>query len=358
VLADVYVELIVPSVFDEPCPLAFQFQVTKFLALWFKEPSPKVKPSLSKLFIKVASVPSASALFEFNSFVTPLTESVKTCSVAPLLPLIQVKSGEKSNEDIDFIRIALYPEHINEVIKYSNKLIGYGYKLYLNLIAVTSYETGEIIKLLSRLNESIDFSGLSIVDTYGALTEEKLLNIMPIFEEIVDNKKEIGLHLHENLNRSSLLYNLFIKNTSKDNLIIDCSLGGMGRVPGNFPTEVCANLMNSDFNKDYLIDELAQTASAEIQLFQEVNKWGYLPIYATSAILNIDRSYPEYFEKKGLSDKKNINAQEIIANNLSARKFSENIANSAISILNDKKRHIWFWWYYCRYQQTKNQYFN
>ena len=249
-------------------------------------------------------------------------------------------SNIKSNEDIDFIRIALYPEHINEVIKYSNKLIGYGYKLYLNLIAVTSYETGEIIKLLSRLNESIDFSGLSIVDTYGALTEEKLLNIMPIFEEIVDNKKEIGLHLHENLNRSSLLYNLFIKNTSKNNLIIDCSLGGMGRVPGNFPTEVCANLMNSDFNKDYLIDELAQTASAEIQLFQEVNKWGYLPIYATSAILNIDRSYPEYFEKKGLSDKKNINAQEIIANNLSARKFSENIANSAISILNDKKRHI------------------
>jgi 4-hydroxy 2-oxovalerate aldolase len=249
-------------------------------------------------------------------------------------------SNIKPNEDIDFIRIALYPEHISEVIKYSNKLIGYGYKLYLNLIAVTSYETEEIKKLLSRLNESIDFSGLSIVDTYGALTEERLLNIMPIFEEIGDKKKEIGLHLHENLNRSSLLYNLFIKNTSKENLIIDCSLGGMGRVPGNFPTEVCANLMNSDFNKDYLIDELAQTASAEIQSFQEVNKWGYLPIYATSAILNIDRSYPEYFEKKGLSDKKNIDAQEIIANNLSAKKFSENIANNAISILNDKKRHI------------------
>lgn len=249
-------------------------------------------------------------------------------------------SNIQPNENIDFIRIALYPEHLSEVVKYSNKLIGYGYKVYLNLIAVTSYENENIKKLLSKLNESIDFSGLSIVDTYGALTEQKLISTMPIFEEVLDDKKELGLHLHENLNRSSLLYNLFIKNTLKKNLIIDCSLGGMGRVPGNFPTEVCANLMNIDFNKNYSADELAQIASNEIQSFQNVNEWGYLPIYATSAILNIDRSYPEYFQKIGLPDNKNIILQKIISNNFDEKKFSEDNARKAMIIIDEQMRNI------------------
>ena len=249
-------------------------------------------------------------------------------------------SNIQPNENIDFIRIACYPEHYSEVVKYSNKLIGYGYKVYLNLIAVTSYETEDIKKLLLKINETIDFSGLSIVDTYGALTEQRLLTIMPLFEEIINDKKELGLHLHENLNRSSLLYNLFIKNTSKEKLIIDCSLGGMGRVPGNFPTEVCANLMNSDFNKSYLVDELAQIASDEIQSFQDVNEWGYLPIYATSAMLNIDRSYPEYFQKIGLSDNKNIMLQKIIANKFDEKKFNEDNAKKAIITIDEQMRNI------------------
>jgi 4-hydroxy 2-oxovalerate aldolase len=249
-------------------------------------------------------------------------------------------SNIQYNENINFIRIACYPEHYSEVVKYSNKLIGYGYKIYLNLIAVTSYESEDIKKLLLKINESIDFSGLSIVDTYGALTEQRLLTTMPLFEEIIDDKKEFGLHLHENLNRSSLLYNLFIKNTSKEKLIIDCSLGGMGRVPGNFPTEVCANLMNSDFNKNYLVDELAQIASDEIQAFQDVNEWGYLPIYATSAILNIDRSYPEYFQKIGLSDNKNIMLQKIIANKFDEKKFNEDNAKKAIITIDEQMRNI------------------
>lgn len=249
-------------------------------------------------------------------------------------------SNIQPNEHIDFIRIACYPEHYSEVVKYSNKLIGYGYKIYLNLIAVTSYETEDIKKLFLKINESINYSGLSIVDTYGALTEQRLLTIMPLFEEIIDDKKEFGLHLHENLNRSSLLYNLFIKNTSKEKLIIDCSLGGMGRVPGNFPTEVCANLMNNDFNKNYLVDELAKIASDEIQTFKDVNEWGYLPIYATSAILNIDRSYPEYFQKIGLPDNKNIMLQKIIANKFDEKKFNEDNAKKAITAIDEQMRNI------------------
>ena len=244
------------------------------------------------------------------------------------------------NKYIDFIRIAFYPGQIDEVIKYTSKLVERGYKIYLNLIAVTSYEIEEIKKLLIKLKLSNEFSGINIVDTYGSLNENNLLKVLPIFEDYLDDEKQLGLHLHENLNRASLLYRTFVKNSSKQKLIIDSSLGGMGRVPGNLATEVCASLINSDFNKNYLVNNLVILASQEIQSFKDINVWGYLPVYATSALLNIDRSYPEYFQKKGLSDKQNIYAQEIIAKKLIVKKFTENDANNAISILNGKKYHI------------------
>lgn len=34
---------------------------------------------------------------------------------------------------------------------------------------------------------------------------------------------------------------------------------------------------------------------------KKFNKWGYSAIYTRSAILNIDRSYPEYFDAQGFS---------------------------------------------------------
>ena len=246
----------------------------------------------------------------------------------------------KSNKNLDFIRIAFYPDHIDDVIRYTSKLVEREYDVYLNLIAVTSYEVSEIKKLLSQLKESNDFTGISIVDTYGALNENNLLKMLPIFEDYIDDSKELGLHLHENLNRASLLYSSFVKNSSKQKLIIDSSLGGMGRVPGNLATEVCANLINDDFNKKYHTENLALLASNEIQSFKDINTWGYLPIYASSAMLNIDRSYPEYFQKQGLSDEQNINAQTIVAKINIIKKFSTQTADKAIKIINDKTYHI------------------
>ena len=236
----------------------------------------------------------------------------------------------KSNKNIDFIRIAFYPSHLEDVIKYTSKLVEREYKVYLNLIAVTSYEILEIKKIFSRLKTENEFSGLSIVDTYGALNENNLLQILKVFEDCLDDDKELGIHLHENLNRSSLLYASFVKNSTKQKLIIDSSLGGMGRVPGNFATELCASLINEDFKKNYFVDNLTVLASEEIQSYKDLNFWGYLPIYAASALLNIDRSYPEYFKMAGLTDQENIKAQKIIAKKYPAKKFSIKNADAVI----------------------------
>ena len=237
------------------------------------------------------------------------------------------------NKYINFIRIAFYPEHLEDVVFYTKVIHDMGYNVYLNLIAVTSYEVSTIQRLLDSLCKNNNFSGLSIVDTYGALNEKYLLVLLKVFEKYLDENQELGLHLHENLNRASLLYRFFVENTVSKNLIIDCSLGGMGRVPGNLPTEVCAHIVNEDFKKNYDVNILAKTATQEIQIFKKINEWGYLSIYAISAILNIDRSYPEYFEKSGLSNEKNIEAQTIIAERLFGGRFNRELANQTIKIV-------------------------
>ena len=72
-----------------------------------------------------------------------------------------------------------------------------------------------------------------------------------------------------------------------------------GRVPGNLPTELISSYLNKHYNQKIDVEIIVDLAQKFISEFKEVKEWGYNPIYMNSAILNIDRSYPEYFDEKG-----------------------------------------------------------
>ena len=72
----------------------------------------------------------------------------------------------------------------------------------------------------------------------------------------------IGIHLHENLMKSSALIYHSIESSIEKNrtLILDGSLSGMGRDPGNIPTELLFQIMKKNklqkflklWRKDYI----------------------------------------------------------------------------------------------------------
>ena len=71
--------------------------------------------------------------------------------------------------------------------------------------------------------------------------------------------------------------------------------------------------------------------------YKKINEWGYNPIYAYQAFLNIDRSYPEYFEKQGFDILENINLQEEVKKKGCGDNFKEEKAKELIKSLKKKK---------------------
>ncbi|MGQ2873648.1 4-hydroxy-2-ketovalerate aldolase [Campylobacter coli] len=232
----------------------------------------------------------------------------------------------KKTKNIDFIRMALYKEHLQDIKKYTSKAKDLGYSVYLNPIGVTKYSLGEIKNILQEL-VVLHPEGISIVDTFGSLTNEEFSKFLLLFDEIIPSDIEIGIHLHENLSSSLSLALQGVSLLSHRDIIIDSSVNGMGRIPGNLPTELIVNHINVD-NK-YNVNPLYDLNDI-IKEYKKINEWGYNPIYVHSAILNIDRTYPEYFNTQGFSTLENIVLQNEIKRLGYGYKFAQEKADEII----------------------------
>lgn len=233
---------------------------------------------------------------------------------------------------VDFIRIALYQEHINDIKRYGEKAKELGYEIIFNPIAITKYSPNEIQFLIKTLEELKPY-GISLVDTFGSFTLNEFEKVLKIFDENLSPNITLGIHLHQNLNLALSLATKATKLITNRNLIIDSSLSGMGRVPGNLQSELFANHLNQNFNHQYNIEKLL-SLTALIEEFKILNRWGYNPIYMYSASLNIDRTYPEFFEKMGFCIENNLKLQKICKEKGIGSKFNEEEAQKIINSYN------------------------
>ncbi|MBS4314407.1 aldolase catalytic domain-containing protein [Campylobacter vulpis] len=233
---------------------------------------------------------------------------------------------------VDFIRIALYQEHLSDIKRYGEKAKELGYEIIFNPIAITKYSPDEIQFLIKTLEELKPY-GISLVDTFGSFTLNKFEKVLKIFDENLSPNITLGIHLHQNLNLALSLAAKATKLITNRNLIIDSSLSGMGRVPGNLQSELFANYLNQNFNHQYNIKKLL-SLTALIEEFKTLNRWGYNPIYMYSASLNIDRTYPEFFEKMGFNIENNLKLQKICKEKGIGNKFNEEEARKIINSYN------------------------
>jgi 4-hydroxy 2-oxovalerate aldolase len=151
---------------------------------------------------------------------------------------------------------------------------------------------------LLALND-LEPDGVSIVDTFGSLLPSDLTTYLSLFTDNLNEKIKLGLHLHENLSLSFALAIQFIRESgpSRD-IIIDSSLLGMGRAPGNLPTELIIPFLNKENDKNYDLQFILKTIDEEINPLKKTFKWGYSPEYALTAFNRIHRSYAEYLTEE------------------------------------------------------------
>jgi 4-hydroxy 2-oxovalerate aldolase len=115
---------------------------------------------------------------------------------------------------------------------------------HINPINIVGYSDEEILAFVKTANK-IGVSAFSMVDTFGAMTKDDMLRIFYLINNNLDPKIDIGIHLHDNMllafSLAQTLTEIFPSNRT---LVIDASLLGMGRDPGNLCIELIADWLN------------------------------------------------------------------------------------------------------------------
>lgn len=198
---------------------------------------------------------------------------------------------------ISYIRFAFYLKDAELTEKYCNIVRKLGYKPILNPVNILGYTNQELDELLIILKRIHPY-GVTIVDTFGSMELGSLKKVYELFENNLQEDIVFGLHLHENMTSAYLLaqYFLSIKKASR-RVIIDGSLLGMGRIPGNLCIEELMSYMNEKQGKEYKLKPVLQCISECIEPIKERIPWGYNPAYFFSGKYKVHRSYPEYYLK-------------------------------------------------------------
>ena len=207
------------------------------------------------------------------------------------------------NKTIDGVRVIFKKDKIKEGYEAVKKFVELGYLVSVNFVNTDLYGDEELIKAISDFNNLHPFS-MAIVDTFGAMKNNKFLHLVSIFDKHLNNDIILTYHAHNNLQQAYQNATSFVDLKLNRDIMIDASVFGMGRGAGNLNIELFAEYMNDKYNKNYHIVPMLEIMDQYLQGIYKTKFWGYsLPLYI-SATLNVHPNYAIYLaEKDTLTEK-------------------------------------------------------
>lgn len=214
--------------------------------------------------------------------------------------------GPKSESIIDGIRIIFKKPNMYKAVEFGRQLIEKGYFVCLQLVSVTSYEDRDILDFCEAANKINPFA-VSIVDTYGLMHKEQMKHYFELLEHNLAPQIAIGYHSHNNF---QLAYSNTIEILGLDTertVILDGSAYGMGKSAGNAPIELLAMHLNSNYGKEYDINQILEIIDTAIMPIHKTSPWGYALLYYLAAANNCHPSYINFLLEKSTLSVESIN---------------------------------------------------
>ncbi len=212
-----------------------------------------------------------------------------------------------SESTIKFIRIAADKEDIAGLAETKNYLQNLGYEVHLNLMKINNLFTGQMLsksadKAMKEI-ESLEFRYLTLADTYGVMRQSELKSLIQHFLEI--EEIQIGLHMHNNL---GLATSNSILGLDMGVSMLDSTLSGMGRGPGNLRTEFIVDEIAYRTNANsYDSNKLLNFTAQAYEPIKEHYRWGESAYYNLGAKNLV---HPSYIQN--LTQKDDYSATEIL----------------------------------------------
>lgn len=212
---------------------------------------------------------------------------------------------------IDAIRLGFtkrnYEEEKGEILRWMQVIKDRGYKLFIQGVNSLSYSDRELLELLDMVNDVHPYS-FGIVDTYGAMYVDDVDRLYGLIDHNMEPDICINFHSHNNYQLSFAFAQEVIRlsGTGNRKIIIDGTLGGMGKVAGNLNTELIVDYLVRKKHYDYEFEDILDMLDDYIYKYALEHKWGY----STAAMMaGIYKSHPNnviYLTEKFRLDTKDI----------------------------------------------------
>ena len=207
---------------------------------------------------------------------------------------------ERSADTVDMIRLVVWKRMIKESFEYAKQLIRKGYEVGIQATRIEQYrpeEFADFVKLFTQLKPK----GIYIVDTFGLLTKQRLLEYATIADQYLTDEVCMGYHAHNNMQQAFSNMVAITEHPWNHPLMIDASIMGMGRGAGNLSLELLEKYLNESFNGNFNLEPLYKAADRYILPIFNNQTWGYSIPYLLSAQNGRNPSYVNYFLNKGLN---------------------------------------------------------
>ncbi len=235
-----------------------------------------------------------------------LPKDLGKSKISLMADYIDLEHLEPYDGTVEFIRLSFKRWRLDWGLNTARILMKKGYKVFINPVNNNVYSDEEYIEVLKKVNKLHPY-GFSIVDTFGVMRVGDFAHRYYLVENNLLSDITIGAHLHENLGLAYSLAQHFIKIAKPTRkIVVDGSLLGMGREPGNLCIEQIMDYMNDQFGTHYSTEPVYDAIDDYIAPIKAIKPWGYDIPYALSAKYYLHRTYAEYLMKKNRLKTKDI----------------------------------------------------
>jgi 4-hydroxy 2-oxovalerate aldolase len=182
---------------------------------------------------------------------------------------------------IDGIRVCFFKNDRFEAIEAAKEIMDKGYTVYIQPVDMLGYTDVELLELIEKVN-GINPYAFSIVDTFGSMFSDDLVRVFSLLNHNLQKDIQIGFHSHNNMQLSFALSQKIAEiSQGKRQVMIDCSVLGLGRGAGNTPTELVLHYLNTKwYEYEYNLNELLDLIDIYMLPIQKKYNWGYnIPNY-------------------------------------------------------------------------------
>ena len=207
---------------------------------------------------------------------------------------------ERSENTVDLVRVIMWKRMLKEGLEYCKELKKRGYEVGVQATRTEQYSMVEFADLVEMFNE-VDPKAIYIVDTFGLLTQEHLLNYALVADEHLKDGVRLGYHAHNNMQQAFSNAKAMCEENWRHDIMLDASVLGMGRGAGNLCLELLLRYLNEMQGCNYSIEPIYEVAGKYLMRYYQESPWGYSIPFFLSAVNGRNPSYVHYMERKGLS---------------------------------------------------------